>query len=148
VDVDVVVVVDVDFDGDGDVEVDATVDAVVPQSTYPDQVHVAVAVKVHDHEDDYDHVNVNVSGRQPLADVAAARCGGRRNRRLRLARRRRITERDRERIVDLRHEPEVELVADLLRQLERVLAVALGQEHDLDAGAVSGQHLLLDAADR
>ena len=79
---------------------------------------------------------------------AAARGGRRRDRRLGLGRRRRVAERDRERVVDLRHVPDVELVADLLGDVERVLLVALGQEHDLDAGAVRGEHLLLDAADR
>ena len=43
---------------------------------------------------------------------------------------------------------ELELVLDLLRDLFEIRDVALGEEDPLDARAVRGQDLLLDATDR
>ena len=48
----------------------------------------------------------------------------------------------------LLHEAQIELVANLLGDIDRVFLVPLGEEHDLDTRAVSREDLLLDAADR
>ena len=62
-------------------------------------------------------------------------------------RRRRVLEGGDEHLVHLSDEDELEAVPDLRRDLLQIGLVALGQDHPLDAGAVGGQHLLLDAAD-
>ena len=53
-----------------------------------------------------------------------------------------------EHLVDRHHRVEGHRVADLLRHVVEVAAVALGQDHVGEPGRVGGQHLLLEPADR